>query len=358
MKRPPVIFISSVFEGFEYVRDQIYKIITEEYGWGCNEYRNTSEKWLGSPVSTSSDKVDEADLYIGLFWKSIGSKGIENIPITEIEYLEAQNNQIPIKIFEINTPSLKRELALELLLEEVKDPDTGSVVECCKNFKDLIKKLKRFLDYFGCLWEKGEEGKLKPPSFLYELVKKYKDRLFELEPTQVVIPPVFLKKPLNEDEVLATLRLMHNQYHSSKYYCVIETGAKLWHFFLSDKNIKNNRMLSSFADFLGIWSGSCTWLGMTSFPYGMVTTAKLRKEVFQRLNLLTERSNANSLISHANYVQARILRTQARNIHLSILRTGNKNNNTKLYERFETERKSKECLKKALLHNDIYRIQG
>lgn len=139
---------------------------------------------MGSPISTSSEKVNEADLYIGLFWKSTGSKGIENAPITEIEYLEAQNNRIPIKIFEITTLSLKRELALELLLEEIKEPDTGSVVEYCKNFKDLIKKLKLFLDYFGDLWEKGEEGKLKPPMFLYELVKKYKDRLIELEPTQ------------------------------------------------------------------------------------------------------------------------------------------------------------------------------
>jgi hypothetical protein len=199
MKRKPVIFLSSVFVGLKNLRDDIYKIITEEYGWTCSEYQNNEEKWIGSPINVSSSKVDEADLFIGLFWQRAGSTGIENTPITEIEFYKACNKQIPIKIFEINTPRMRREFTLELFLEDIKDPDTGQIIKFCTNFTDLVESLRRFLDYFGSLWEKGEEKKARPQAFLFELIRKYRDSLIDLNPTRISVPPAYLVKSLNED---------------------------------------------------------------------------------------------------------------------------------------------------------------
>jgi hypothetical protein len=152
---------------------------------------------------------------------------------------------------------------------------------------------------------------------------------------------------------------MNKRYRLLDFYGTIASGADLWHFFLSDKNLRNNRSLSLFADFLRMWAGSCTWLGVTSLPYGAVLAARLQREIFQRLGQFGNMFRANSLISHTSYVQARIFQTRIRNIKLSILRAGNKSSKDRLKkELLEIEKKSRKSLKAALFHNELYTVCG
>jgi hypothetical protein len=352
MSQVPTIFVSSVFDSLLELRSDIYKIITEEYGWNCNAYEHNKEQYAGSAVDACRSKVDDSDLYIGLFWKKEGSRGIEETPISEMEFYRACNKRIPVRIYDIDPPPGEREKGLEVFLESIKSPDNG-VILSTYDYKDITKNLRRFLDHFGDLWEKGK--KLSPPAFLYDTLKKYKENRIRLSPTDIYLPGAVQQKALSEREASYLLQQMFYYYGQKDFYSTVVTGAGLWNYFLTDKNISDRKTAVLFTEFLQVWAGSCTWLGITSPIFGLVAAALLRTEMFRRLDQYPFMYDSNSLISHVYYVDASIKRNQADALRLDLNHIGNREMKLELGKRLKVlEKESVEGYKKSKMYDGLY----
>lgn len=357
MIEKPTIFLSSVFGELLGLRGKIHKVITEEYNWNSNAYEYNVEKYLGSStIVGSQERVDNADLYIGVFFRRPGSSGVEAVPITELEFDRARINKIPIIIFDLKDFSGQRDEELELFLSEIKDPDYGVVVQSCRNDQEILDQLRRFLDFFGSRWEKGE--KITPPTFLYEKLKVYKDGITSLTPTDLHVSPCSRKFPIELEIVGNRLSVMRDLYDRRDFYGVVALGSDLWSYFYSDGNLDNPEICALFSEFLHMWAGSCTWLGITSKIYGGVTASRLLKENCQRLGQELLKNQSNSLISHTLYVQARIKENLATGIRLDLFNSKN-GEQIKVLERdlIRLSNSSLADLQEAQSFNRLYEIR-
>ncbi|HEX8174054.1 MAG TPA: DUF4062 domain-containing protein [Pyrinomonadaceae bacterium] len=306
MKRKPVVFLSSVFRDLKQHRDRIYRIITEEFGWECNAYESHSEEYVGSTEKACLNKVEACDLFIGVFWKHSGSViPHDNVYITEMEYYRARNLRKPMRMYVVNAGPEDADADLEYFIKSMMEPDNGLCIEFCKDFHELITKLKKGLDYFGDCWEKGDVAHW-VPSFLID--KILKDRGFLIENSELYRLPrraQVMAGPVDMRHFRRKVELMRSDYERSEFQRAGEIGSELLLDFLNAGiSFEKKELLPLWTDFLRMWAGTCTWLNILNVPYGGVWAARILRETYQAQEHWASFHDSASLLSHVHYVQA------------------------------------------------------
>lgn len=350
MKKPPTIFISSAFDSLQNTRQKIARIITEEFGWNSNGYESRVEEYVGPPTDACRGKVDESDLYIGLFGRIEGTSGFELIPITELEFIQAFNSKKVIKLYDLAYLADDRTENLRLFIEQIKDPDTGLIITYCISEEKLLEELRKFLNYFGDLWFSDKESELALPSFLFEKISNYRHNLSTLIGNELSLSSDIGTKALRLETVGAILDKMRLDFNQKRFYDCVVNASCLWSFFLAPRNLGNDRALRLFADFLQMWAGSCTWLGLTSPLFGSVAAAHMLKEVFQKQNQFVLMNASYGLISHTLYVRSRIKSNIAKRISIE--------KGTFIGSVLGLRQSAKLDLQNALNYDSLYALRG
>ena len=103
-----------------------------------------------SPKEVCLKEVRDSDIYIGIFKNRYGYIPQNNNPLgysaTELEYLEAKKNDLPILIF-IYRNFTNRETKLIKFLKKIKDFGTG---HCCKEYsttEELVDLVLESIDF-------------------------------------------------------------------------------------------------------------------------------------------------------------------------------------------------------------------
>jgi tetratricopeptide (TPR) repeat protein len=332
MNRKPVVFLSSVFRGLKKYREQMYRIITQDFGWECNAYEFHSERYIGSTERACLKEVDGCDLYVGVFWKSAGSSmPHDNVYITELEYYRARKLRKPMMIYVVEADPEFVEANLALFIATIKEPDSGQIIQFCKNFSDLTSKFKSGLNYFGECWVKGETASW-APSFLMDNVLK--DLGFLTEHPELYHLPrhsLAVTRLVDIAHLQHEIDAMRRHHERSEFYSAGEVGAELLLAFLNAGiSFEKKELLPLWAEFLYMWAGTCTWLNILNMPYDAVWAARMLSEIYEAQAKWPSYYDTASLISHTLYVQS--CATNDEKLSLGIAPTGKK--------RFQEERRA------------------
>jgi tetratricopeptide (TPR) repeat protein len=306
MNRKPVVFLGSVFRGVKKRREQLYRIITEDFGWECNAYEFHSEEYVGSPESACLNEVEDCDLYIGIFWKHAGSIiSHDNLYITELEYYRARKLRKPMMIYVVEAEPESRDAHLDYFIKTMMEPDNGPCIEFCKNFHELISKIKKGLDFFGDCWGKGEIASW-APSFLID--KILTGLGFLTEHTELYHLPrqaLFLSRDTDVTHLRRRLDAMRRYYERAELQRTGEVGSDLLLAFLkAGISFEKKELLPMWAEFLRMWAGTCTWLNLLNMPYDAVWAARMLRETYEAQEQWPAFHDSASLVSHTFYVQS------------------------------------------------------
>jgi tetratricopeptide (TPR) repeat protein len=337
----------------------MYRVITQDFGWKCPAYEFHSEKYVGSTENGCLKEVDGSDLYIGVFWKRAGSSiPHDNLHITELEYYRARKSRKPMRIYVVGADAESVDANLDHFITTIMEPDNGQCIQFCKDFSELVSKFKKDLDYFGECWVKGETAYW-TPSFLTDKILRHLSFLTD-HPELYHLPrrgALVASGPVDVGQLRQSISTMQKHYERAEFYKAGAAGSQLLLTFLkAGISFEKKELLPSWAEFLRMWAGTCTWLNLLNIPYGAVWAARVLRETYEAQEQWPSFNDSASLISHTYYVQACSLYDEK--LSLSTAPKGKKRFQKERREIFRLqmglEEERQKSLKKALAYDKLF----
>lgn len=293
----PVVFLSSVVFGLEVERQAIATLITS-FGWHCDVSGLSEHRIWGSPEDACYRRVENADLYIGIFQTRSGSKSYayESF-VTEMEFYRALNARRPMRVYLLlgrDAPDDDLKHFLNYIKLEV-------YVRTCHSQAELIRCVSEDLYEFDGKWKTGQTQTLVPPLHLDQGLRNA--GAFEREALGFGLraPNSRTRESLGE-----RVLYMENLYARHKFAEASTIGTALLPNFLTlNLSYKTSReLLYLWARFLQTWAKSCIWLGYVIGDYGAIRASLLLKEANRMLEAWHEFDETDGLVANAYYVLA------------------------------------------------------
>lgn len=265
MNRTPCVFISSVFKTLRKVRNNIYKIITKDFGWKVWWAEDYQEETRGaSPGQVRQvcfNGIESSDLYIGIFPSRYGDDRL-GLAFTELEYHHAIKVGIPTLCYHLQdhavvepTQRLKQKAFLLLL----KDADLGEPnLKVVKSKQELYERIKRDLHEFEKNWSMDETRKYDPYQSPQHLLLPFKF-VPDLRPLRLSLHG---EKDFNPAMVRFYFRVMDQVYEES-FHKAIEVASVLLDYMLSLPNFEDQEYMDILIQLLGRWHKTGSWAGIT-----------------------------------------------------------------------------------------------
>lgn len=308
-RRLPRIFISSVIRGYEEIREEISRRIKDDFGWevwcsGANDpYTGGS-----SSLTVCLEKVEWADLYIGIYGKQYGTI-IEppGLSFTELEYQNAVKNRKYIYIYVGNHCRLpddafifekEDEVRAQCFNELIRDPHIGQYVRSFNPDKlnSLYDdKIGHDLEDFGRKWISGKMRKPKPyiSQILTDLPKIQNELRGWLQIWESLPSTSFFEEGAVEEK----LKEMDSFYGQKAFCDALQSGHEVLNQLKKVPPLKYKKYRRLWAKFLEKWINTYSEMGNWG-TFGPIPATRGLIQIYQSLgDLLEMYGTANSMAS-------------------------------------------------------------
>lgn len=307
--RAPRVFISSVTKGYEGFREAISRRIEDDFRWEvwCS---GVIDPHIGGfpPLEVCLERVEWADLYIGIFGKRYGTiLEPPGLSFTELEYQNAAKNRKFIYLYiEDYSPLPKNKLIIEekdevrsqCFIEFVKDPHIGQYVRSFNpdKMKSLYKdKIRPDLEVFGKKWV---SGKLKRARlYIMDILSDWHKIQNELEGWINIWDIKPSHGRLDEGLVKDKMREMSSYYDQKSFCDALQAGLIVLNELKRVPPLKYGKQRVLWAKFLEKWVNTYSEMGNWG-TFGPIPATKSLIQIYQSLGDLQEMyGTANSMAS-------------------------------------------------------------
>jgi len=306
----PRVFISSIIKGYEGIRDEISRKIVDDFGWEVWCSGVIDPHTGGHPsLSVCLERVEWADLYIGIFGKKYGTLiDPPRLSFTELEYQRAVARRKYTYIYIENYDPLpidklvfadEDEVRLQCFIEFVKgDPHIGKYARFfnADKLKSLYQdKIRSDLEDFGTKWISNT---LKKPSLYImkitsDLQKIQNDlygliNIWKLQPIPGKFDEKFVRDKLEEMNLL---------YDQNAFCDTLETGLDVLKQLKKVPPLKYKKYRRVWARFLEKWVNTYAEIGNWG-TFGPIPATKAVIQIYQSLeDFQNMYGTANSMAS-------------------------------------------------------------